>query len=112
MTAGCFCRGTARHGGINGEGPHRVKIVTTLCRLLCHYLACGADFLATIWPLIEILRSLVSYRGWDRVRRTEKWTDSSMGAHLLHFGGGDIMIMTNYVNTSMLKKARFNWRPG
>ena len=56
----CFCRRTAQCRGINGERPCRVKIVTTPCRLLCHYLACGAIFLATIWPLIEILRSLVT----------------------------------------------------
>jgi len=59
VTAGCFCRGTARRRGINGEGPHRVKIVTTPCRLLCRYLSPAQNFLATIWPLIEILRSLV-----------------------------------------------------
>ena len=48
--------------GINGEGSRRVnsvKVVTTPCRLLCHYLSAAQNFLTTIWPLIEILRSLV-----------------------------------------------------
>ena len=40
--------------------PRRVKIVTTPCRLLCHYLPATQNFLATIWPLIEILRSLMN----------------------------------------------------
>ena len=57
--AWCNCRGTVRRHGINGEGPHRVKIVTTPCRLLCHYLLAAQNFLATIWPVIEILLSLV-----------------------------------------------------
>ena len=35
--------------------------MTTPCRLLCHYLDSGAEFfLATIWPLIQVLRSPVS----------------------------------------------------
>ena len=33
--------------------------MTTPCRLLCHYLPAAHNFLATIWPLIEIVRSLV-----------------------------------------------------
>ena len=40
----CYSRGTARRCGINGEGQRRVKIVTTHCRLLCHYLFSGAEF--------------------------------------------------------------------
>ena len=36
--------------------------MTTPCPLLCHYLPAAQNFLATIWPLIEILRSLVTCR--------------------------------------------------
>ena len=57
VTAGSFCRGTTRRRGINREGPRRVKIVTTPSRLLCH-LPAVQKFLATIWPLIEMLLSL------------------------------------------------------
>ena len=57
---GVFLQRTERRRGINGEGPRKVKIVTTPCRLLCHYLPAAQNFLATIWPLIEILRSFVN----------------------------------------------------
>jgi len=54
----CYCRGTARRRRINGEGPRRVKIATTPCRLyFATILSAAQNFLATIWPLVEILRS-------------------------------------------------------
>ena len=59
VTSVCQRRGPRDARGINGEGPRRVKILTTPCRLLCHYLPAAQNVLATIWPLIEILRSLV-----------------------------------------------------
>ena len=67
LTTGEGTRDAARRG-VAVEGPRRVKIVTP-CRLLCHYLPAAQTFLATIWPLIEILRSRVEIR----VTMNNKW---------------------------------------
>jgi len=62
----CYCRGTARRHGFNGEGqiegPCRVKIVTTpiIVDYFATILPAAQNVLATIWPLIEILRPVVN----------------------------------------------------
>jgi len=45
----CYCGATARRCNMTREEPRRVKIVATACRLICHYLARGAEFFGDDW---------------------------------------------------------------
>ena len=89
--------------GVAVEGPRRVKIVTTPCRLLYYYLPAAHNFLATIWPLIEILRSLVlHFMVWETVWR---WLLDDQFSYRFVFVN-TVIVLTQHQHVTDVRKDR------
>jgi len=67
-----------RRRGINGERPHRVKILTTPRRLLCHYLACG------LWRRIFCRRFDLLSKFFDLLSSTDGVWEETLLPFIIH----------------------------